>query len=333
MIPMNTWTHVGASFDVATQTWRLFIGAAVEPFVLAGSYTPQSLSTVSTCIGSTLNTTTATKHGSFNGRIDEVRIWNTARTQNEIKAYLFDKNLSNNSSGLVAYYRMNTGSGSTAINLCTNTTGIDGTLTNGPAWVTSPVLFADNALSFDGTNDFVTIADDNTLDITSAITLEAWAYATKNSGIQNVINKSSNSSNSGYIFPRTDDGWASVVFYLHVGGWQTLSAAYPSLNAWHHLAATYDGATMKLYIDGALAASRAQTGTITINANPLTLGNQTGFAEYFGGSADEFRVWNIARTQTQIQNSMNSELDPTSQTGLVSYYTVNEQGFVQAGHC
>jgi hypothetical protein len=314
--PLNQWSHIALVKSGTSVTVYL---NAVTPYTSNTQPATLTANNQNLRIGSRTNSSQY-----FNGYIDEVRIWNTARTQNEIKAYLFDKNLSNSASGLVAYYRMNEGSGSTAINLCTNTTGIDGTLTNGPAWVASPVLFAGNALSFDGTNDFVTIADDNTLDITSAITLEAWAYATKNSGIQNVINKSSNSSNSGYIFPRTDDGWASVVFYLHVGGWQTLSAAYPSLNAWHHLAATYDGATMKLYIDGALAASRAQTGTITINANPLTLGNQTGFAEYFGGSADEFRVWNIARTQTQIQNSMNSELDPTSQTGLVSYYTVNQ---------
>jgi hypothetical protein len=94
-----------------------------------------------------------------------------------------------------------------------------------------------------------------------------------------------------------------VLFTLPSGGWRTLSAIYPSLNAWHHLAATYDGATMKLYIDGVLSASQAQTGTIATNTNSLTLGNQTGYSEYFGGYGDEFRVWNVARTQAQIQGS------------------------------
>src|SRR5690348_11614019 len=77
-----------------------------------------------------------------------------------------------------------------------------------------------NALNFDGTNDNVLINSSSSLNITTNITLEAWIYATKNSGVQNVICKSSNSSNNGYIFPRTDDGWNSFVFYLHVnGGW------------------------------------------------------------------------------------------------------------------
>ncbi len=315
--PLNQWSHValvksGVSVTVYLNVASLYTNNA-QPATLTGN--SQNLR-----IGSRGFAVTY-----FNGYIDEVRIWNTARTMSEIKTYLFNKNLSNSASGLVAYYKMNAGSGSTAVNSSTNTSGIDGTLANGPAWVSSPVQYASNALSFDGTNDNVTIADDNTLDITTAITLEAWVYATKNSGIQNVINKSSSATNNGYIFPRTNDGWANAAFYLHVGGgWQTLFAAYPSLNAWHHLAATYDGTTMKIYIDGVLAASKTATGTMTTNTNPVTLGNQTGWSEYFGGYGDEFRIWNVARTQTQIQNSMDRELDPASQTGLVSYYTVNQ---------
>ena len=81
---------------------------------------------------------------------------------------------------------------------------------------------------------------------------------------------------------------------------------------------------MKLYIDGVLAASQAQAGSIATNSNPLVLGNQSGYSEYFGGTADEFRIWNVARTQSQIQNNMNKELNPTTQTGLVSYYTADQ---------
>ncbi|HEY4876937.1 MAG TPA: LamG-like jellyroll fold domain-containing protein, partial [Puia sp.] len=94
--------------------------------------------------------------------------------------------------------------------------------------------------------------------------------------------------------------------------------------AWHHLAFTYDGTTMKIYIDGVLSGSQAQTGTIAVNSNVLALGNQPGFTENFGGSADEIRIWNVARTQAQIQSNMNGEIDPTTQTGLVSYYNIDQ---------
>jgi hypothetical protein len=316
-MPLNQWVHIALVKSGTSATLYL---NGIQKATLASGY---SISPAGT------NFQIGAQYGGLgeylNGKMDELRIWNTAKTQTEIKANMFNRNLSTSASGLVAYYRMNEGSGATATNSCTNTSAIDGTLTNGPTWVASPIQYAGNALSFDGTNDYVTIPDDNTLDLTTAITLEAWVYATKNSGIQNVMSKSSSSGNTGYIFPRTDDGWAHAIFYLHVsGGWQTVSAVYPSLNAWHHLAATYDGATMKLYIDGILSASKAQTGTIATNANPLALGNQTGFSEYFGGNGDEFRIWNVARTQTQIQNTMNSELDPALQTGLVSYYNANQ---------
>lgn len=68
-----------------------------------------------------------------------------------------------------------------------------------------------------------------------------------------------------------------------------------------------------------------QTGAIATNGAPLELGVQNGFpAEFFGGSADDFRIWNVARTQAQIQSDMNKELNPLTQTGLVSYYTANK---------
>ena len=57
----------------------------------------------------------------------------------------------------MAYYKCNDGSGSTLTSSCTNTSGLDRTLQNGPLWVASPVQLAANAISFDGTNDAVTV--------------------------------------------------------------------------------------------------------------------------------------------------------------------------------
>ena len=311
--PLNKWTHVAVTYDAATTTMRLYRdGILVNTNTgIASNYSSE-------------NTYVATHAGAgsyLQGMIDEVRIWDVARTQAQLKSNLIEAP-ANNASGLTAYLKMNNGSGATATN---STGGTDGTLQNTPTWVASPVEFAGNALNFDGTDDVVNIADHNSLDITTAITIEAWVFATKNSGIQNVVSKSSQSVNNGYIFPRTDNGWSSVITYLHIGGtWRTLSATYPSLNAWHHLAVTYDGSNIILYIDGVLSASQARTGAITANGNVLALGNQPGFSEYFGGSLDELRIWNIARTQMQIQSQMYNHLDPSTQTGLVANYTFNQ---------
>jgi hypothetical protein len=310
--PLSRWVHVAVTYDAAATTMRLYRdGILISTNAAVPAYTSEN-NFIASHTGS----------GSYwQGKMDELRIWDVALTTEQLKAAMF-KGPDNNASGLVAYYKCNDGSGTV---LADATGGSDGTLQNAPAWVASEIQFAGNALSFDGTDDVVNIADNTTLDITTAITLEAWVYASKNTGVQNVVCKSSNAPNTGYIFPRTDNGWTNVVLYLHIGGsWRTLSAPYGLLNAWHHLAATYDGAMMRLYIDGVLAASQAQTGTIAVNSNVVALGNQTGIAEYFGGRADEIRIWNTARTQVEIQAAMNDELDPGTQTGLVSYYTFNQ---------
>ncbi|MEO6314880.1 MAG: LamG-like jellyroll fold domain-containing protein [Chitinophagaceae bacterium] len=316
VLPLNAWSH-----------FAMVKSGSTVSFYLNGVLGYTNSTVPATLTANTELLRLANRNGAhyFDGNMDEIRIWNTARTQTELKTYMLNRSLANNASGLVAYYRMNENSGSTTVNACTNVSGLDGTLIGTPTWNASPVQYKLNSLSFDGTNDVVNIADNINLHITTAITLEALVYATSTSSIQNVVCKSSNAANNGYIFPRTDDGWNNVVGYLHIGGaFRTISAAYPSRNAWHHLALTYDGANMKLYIDGTLANSLAQTGVISVNSNVLALGNQTGFSEYFGGYADEVRIWNVARTQAQIQAAQQIEIDPTAQTGLVSYYTFNQ---------
>jgi hypothetical protein len=102
-----------------------------------------------------------------------------------------------------------------------------------------------------------------------------------------------------------------------------LSFSYPSLNTWHHIAATYDGANIKLYLDGSLVATKPQTGAITTNTNILGLGNQPGYNEYFGGTVDELRLWNVARTVQEINATKGMELTG-AETGLIAYYNFNQ---------
>ena len=79
-------------------------------------------------------------------------------------------------------------------------------------------------------------------------------------------------------------------------------------NTWAHLAATYDGATMRLYVNGVQVASRAQTGAIATSTNPLQIGGDSIYGQYFAGRIDEVRIYNRALSVAEIQNDMSSAL-------------------------
>lgn len=181
--------------------------------------------------------------------------------------------------------------------------------------------------------NYVDVAVDPVLNISHAITIETWINPTFPLGVQDVVSKSSVGVNSGYIFPRTSDGWANVEFLLYINGqgWQTLSVPYTNnsatpinLNEWHHLAATYDGYTMKIYIDGNLYGTKSFAGSIAVNNNNLTISGQTGFVgEFFDGKVDDVRIWNRALTQCEISAGKSCELSGP-QTGLAAYFKMNQ---------
>lgn len=98
------------------------------------------------------------------------------------------------------------------------------------------------------------------------------------------------------------------------------------LNAWTHVAATYDGATSALYVNGALVASAAGNGAPIrdVGSEVLRIGKGSDVAtpiEVWNGQIDEVRLWPFARTQAEIQASMNLEL--ASVPGLVSTWNLN----------
>ena len=77
-----------------------------------------------------------------------------------------------------------------------------------------------------------------------------------------------------------------------------------------HLAATYDGAMQRLYVNGVQVSSRAQTGTITVTTNVLRIGGSTTMGQYFNGTVDEVRVYNRALVAAEIQTDMVTPVSP-----------------------
>ena len=103
------------------------------------------------------------------------------------------------------------------------------------------------------------------------------------------------------------------------------SAALP-INAWSHIAATYDGATLRLYLNGTLVSSQARTGAIATSTNPLQIGGDSIYGQFFQGAIDEVRIYNRALAQAEIQADMNTPLGisiipPTNLTATLSVAT------------
>ena len=124
-IPIGIWTHIADVRNVKNKTYQLFINGVGEPPKTYANNPTGGTNTV-TYIGSNADTLT------FNGIIDEVRIWNTMRTESQIQADM-NRPLIGNESNLIAYWKFDEGIGNTTIDATGN--GNTGTLINGPVWV------------------------------------------------------------------------------------------------------------------------------------------------------------------------------------------------------
>jgi hypothetical protein len=93
----------------------------------------------------------------------------------------------------------------------------------------------------------------------------------------------------------------------NIGGEKNVeSPTQLTAGAWVHLAMTYDGINMKLYVNGALVATTPISGAEASSTSPLTLGGDRIWGEYFQGLIDDVRVYNRALSQSEIQSDMNT---------------------------
>ena len=77
------------------------------------------------------------------------------------------------------------------------------------------------------------------------------------------------------------------------------------MDTWTHVATTYDGATLRVYINGTQMASRAMSGGIQVNADALRIGGSSYPNSFFQGTIDEVRIYSRALSQSEIQADMN----------------------------
>ena len=208
-------------------------------------------------------------------------------------------------SGLVAAYTFAEGSGATTADVSGN--GNTGTLVGGISWSASGRY--GTALSFDGVNDLVSIADAPSIDLTSGMTIEAWINPTALSGWRTVAMKEMPGGLDYSLY--ASNGSRPAGYANTTGSTMYVSAAGPSAlttGAWTHLAVTYGGGTLRLYVNGVQVASQTGSGTIRTSTAALTIGGNNVWSEWFAGLIDEVRIYNRALTQAEIQAGMSQTL-------------------------
>ena len=180
------------------------------------------------------------------------------------------------------------------------------------------------ALTFDGVDDYVKILDAPNLN-PATITLECWVKLTAYQTWAPLILKADPTTwYNGYGLSMNNAGNKFSFFVNSYPNGFVTSTTTAALNTWYHVAATYDGTTTKIYVNGVLEASANFTGANYATANPLTLGGSvSGTVWQLKGSMDEARIWNTARTAAQIQNNINNTLTG-AESGLVAYYTFED---------
>jgi hypothetical protein len=168
------------------------------------------------------------------------------------------------------------------------------------------------ALRFDGINDWVTVADAGDLDLSSGMTLEAWVNPSVVGGWQTVLLKEG-AGNMAYELYSNIDAARPAAYFTTAGGAirAVTGAATLAANTWTHIATTYDGANMRLYVNGSLVRTAARTGAILATDGPLHIGgNEVWGGEWFSGLLDEVRVYNRALSASEIRADMSGSTLP-----------------------
>ena len=208
-------------------------------------------------------------------------------------------------SGLVGAWGFGEGSGSSVGDASPEGNG--GTV-SGAAW--SAAGRYGSALSFDGVNDWVTVADDASLDLAGAFTLEAWVRPTTAAGIRTVLLKERPPGEHAYALYSALWGPPQSEIFTSTGFFSAAGTASAAAGVWTHLAATLGGGSLRLYVNGTLVRTSSASGAVLNTGAPLRIGGNAIWDEWFGGLIDEVRVYNRALSAAEIQTDLATAIAP-----------------------
>lgn len=172
-----------------------------------------------------------------------------------------------------------------------------GSYVNGPKLGVSGIVSESTAASFDGVDDYVSISPTFPLNTKASLTLEAWINP-------NALQGSIIRRNNSYELRAQGDG--SIQFRIWVGeSVRSLTSEKNIIHTGeiHQLAGTYDGSTMRIFVDGKQVTSQSQSGRISNGSETLYVGRNDGSGTYFNGIIDDPAVSSEALSSTAILNN------------------------------
>jgi hypothetical protein len=232
-----------------------------------------------------------------NGRLDELAIWDHSLSDDEIAA------LWNNSAGRQI-------------------------LTN-PAITQFHPGQLGNSLVLDGVDDDVLMGDpaDNHLELGSTVTLEAWVkFSSLPSGSLHPIASKAPPGTSGWLWAYSNNfsgvgGGGPRTVVLFNGAVASSNNWTPVVGQWYHLAVVKNGTSYTFYRDGVADGTSTSLEVPEVPA-PFILGQYSNLHRLHG-ALDDVRVWNTARSASEIANNRSAEL-AGNEAGLIGYWRFNE---------
>lgn len=297
----TNWHHIAISKDFTGSGTLIFYldGVADAPIPQTGSFDY----TTNAAIGTRGDAQT---DNAFFGAVDELAIYNRVLTPTEIQS-IFNSGTMGKCKPIATYAPDNqvlwlAGDGD-ALDATGNVGGA--TLQNGAGYQVGKV---GQGFTFDGVDDQITVPHNANQNGGTNLTIDAWVNAPGSSGSRTILQKRSSANLGGYTLEYF--GNQSLQFCVQISGtYQCLAGANIITNGvWSHVAATYDGAAMRVYINGTQILIQAQTGAIDAVSNPIVIGRNVVNNIAFQGSLDEIGVYNRALSAAEIQSISNAGL-------------------------
>ncbi len=310
-VQVGQWTHWAGSYDAATHTMNLYedgqlVGTATGPSSFTG--------TGSLVVGNDVSGGT----NGFIGQMDEVRLFNTALSAADVASDQLTKTPAN-TDALIADWTMDKVLNTTHPYVAdSSAAGHDLTLGAGSGYDATVPLYvntAGQALAFDGAADHVSFTNATlAAHPLTAITIEGWIRTSGADGTIMVIGDTTGSG-SGI----TVDVNGGHLGFTVGNGSEVGSGISVDDGVWHYVALTLSGGTANLYLDG----NSIPVATVSGQAS-LSISNGSGsFGGGFGGDMSDLRVWDYARTGSEIASNMDHRLTG-QEAGLVDNWRLDD---------